>query len=156
MNRNSKTASDCFRRGFALADILPRVPALDKVENLLGALVVALGAARTRQQSGDALFLESLIGDIERLSADSERFGHLADRATLDAVTAEHFVLDLHPVAGVEEVALAGEGLVAHTLRTGMERARRKQGSRLGVVYRSPRHLCQSYYIQKLKGTSSS
>lgn len=67
-------------------DILPGVPTLDEVENFLGALVIAPGAARTRQQSGDALLLERLIGDIECLPADAERFGYPADRASLDAV----------------------------------------------------------------------
>ena len=147
MNRNSKMAADRLRRGFAPVDILPRVPALDEVENFLGTLVVAPGSARTRQQSGNAFLLERLIGHIECLSADAEGFGYLADWALLDAVAAQHFVLDLHPVARIEEVVLAGEGLVAHALRTRMESARCAQGCRLGIVWRSSPHSCQSHYI---------
>ena len=99
MNRNSKATSHRLRHGFASADILTGVPTLDEVENFLGALVIALRAAPTRQQPGNALLLESLIGDIECLSAEAERFGHLADRTPLDAVAAHHFVLDLHAIA---------------------------------------------------------
>jgi hypothetical protein len=155
MNRDSKMASDRLRRSFAPADILPAVPTLDEVENFLGALVVAPRSARARQQSGNAFLLERLIGDIEGLPADAKRFGHLADRAPLDAVAAQHFVLDLHTVARIEEVVLADEGLVAHVLRTRMERARRTQGRHLGIVWRSLRHGCQSYYIQLPREASS-
>jgi hypothetical protein len=140
MNGNSKMAPDRLCRGFLLVHVFPVVPPLDEVEDVLGTLVIAPRPPRTRQQSGNPLLLESLIGDIECLSADTKSFGYVADWSLLDPVTAEHLVLDLHAVAGVEEFVLAGEGIVAHTLRTGMESAGRAQSRRLGIVWSSRRH----------------
>ena len=143
MNDNSKMAADRLRQGFSPLHILSGTPALDEIEDLLGALVIAPGPSGTRQQSGNPLLLEGLIGDIECLSTDTESFGDMADRPALDPVAAKHLVLDLHTIARVEEFVLAGEGFVAHTLRTGMESAGRAQSRRLGIVWSSRRHMCQ-------------
>jgi len=145
MNGNAKMAPDRLRRGFSPAHILAGVPPLDEVEDFLGALVIAPGPSWTRQQSRNPPLLEGLIGDIECLSADTESFGHVADRPPLDAVAAKHFVLHLHAVAGIEEFVLAGKGFVAHALRTGMERAGCAQSRRLRIVWSSMRHVCQYY-----------
>lgn len=123
MNGNSKTAPERLGQGFPAMHVLPGVPALDEVEDLLGALVIAPRPPGSGQQSGNPLLLEGLVGDIECLSADTESLSHMADRPPLDSVATKHFVLYLHTVAGVEEFVLAGEGFVAHDLRTGMERA---------------------------------
>ncbi len=145
MNGNPKMAPDRLRRGFSPLHILSGTPALDEVEDVLGTLVIASGSSWTRQQSRNPLLLEGLIGDIECLSADTESFRHVAHRPPLDAVAAKHFVLHLHAVAGIEEFVLAGEGFVAHALRTEMESAGRAQSRRLRIVWSSRRHMCHFY-----------
>ena len=105
MKGNSKLASYRLDQSFPPVHI-PNPPALGEVEDLLGALVVAPRPAETWQQSGNPLLLEGLIGDIECLAADPESFGHVADRAALDPMAAQHLVFDLHDVAGVEELAV--------------------------------------------------
>jgi hypothetical protein len=145
MNDDAEMAPDCLRQGFPPAHILSGMPALREIEYILGAFVIAPRASRTRQQSGNPLLLEGLIGDIECLPTDTESFCHMADRPPIDAVAAKHLVLDLHAVPGVEEFVLAGEGDVAHTLRTGMEGTGRAQSRRLGIVWTSRRHGCQLY-----------
>ena len=139
MNGSSKLASHRLDQSFPPMHI-PSLPALGEVEDLLGALVVAPRPTGTWQQSGNPLLLEGLIGDIECLAADPESFGHVADRAALDPVAAQHLVFDLHAVARVEELVRAGEGFVAHALRIGMERARRAQRRRLGILWSSSCH----------------
>jgi hypothetical protein len=140
MNGNSKMAPDCFRHSFPPVHILAGAPAFDEVEDVLGALVIASGPSGTRQQSGNPVLLEGLIGDIECLSTDTERLGDMADRPALDPVAAKHLVFDLHAIAGVEEFLLACEGFVAHTLRTRMESAGRVQRRRFGIAWSSRRH----------------
>jgi len=65
MNVDSKMAPDRLRQGFLPLHTLPQAPALDEIEDFVGALVVAPRSARMRQQSGNPLLLEGLIGDIE-------------------------------------------------------------------------------------------
>lgn len=145
MNGDSKMAADRLHQGFPPLHILSGTPALDEIEDVLGALVIASGPSGKGQESGNPLLLEGLIGDIECLSTDTESFGDMADRPALDPVAAKHLVLDLHAIAGVEEFELAGEGFVAHTLRTEMESPGRAQRRRLGIVWSSRRHMCHSY-----------
>jgi hypothetical protein len=100
MNDDAEMAPDCLRQGFPPAHILSGMPALGEIEYILGAFVIAPRASRTRQQSGNPLLLEGLIGDIECLPTDTESFCHMADRSPIDAVAAKHLVLDLHAVPG--------------------------------------------------------
>ena len=123
-------------------------PPLDKVEYLVGAFVIAPRPPWMRQQARNSLLLESPIGHIERLSADAEGGRHVAHRPPLDQVSSEHLVLDLYAVARVEELLRAAKGLVAHALRTRMERTGFAQGRRFGIFWRLARHICQCYYIQ--------
>ena len=139
MNGDSEKASDRLGQSFPPA-LLPGLPALGEVEDFLGALVIAPRPAATWQQSGNPLLLEGLFGHIVSLAADPESFGHVADRAAVDPMAAQHLVLDLHAVARVEELLRAGEGLVAHALRVGMERVRRAQRRRLGILWWSRGH----------------
>ena len=139
MNGDSEMASDRLGQGFPPA-LLPGLPALGEVEDFLGALVIAPRPAGTWQQSGNPLLLEGQFGHIVSLAADPESFGHVADRAAVDPMAAQHLVLDLHAVARVEELLRAGEGLVAHALRVGMERVRRAQRRRLGILWSSRGH----------------
>jgi len=142
MNGNSKLALYRLDQSFPPVHV-SSLPALGELEDLLGALVVAPRPAGTWQQSGNPLLLEGLFGHVVCLAADPESFGHVADRASLDLVAAQHLVFDLHAVARVEELVRAGEGFVAHALRIGMERARRAQRCSLGILWSSSRHQCQ-------------
>jgi hypothetical protein len=143
MNGNSKLTADRLLHGFLPLHILSSTPTLDEIEDLLGAFVIAPRPSGTWQQSRNPCLLEGLIGDIEGLSTDTESLGHIGDRPPLDPMAPQHFVLDLHAVAGVEEFVFACEGFVAHTLWTGMKSTGGPQSRRLWIVWSSSRHECQ-------------
>ena len=115
MNGDSEKASDRLGQSFPPA-LLPGLPALGEVEDFLGALVIAPRPAGTWQQSGNPLLLEGLFGHIVSLAADPESFGHVADRAAVDPMAAQHLVLDLHAVARVEENCCAPVKASSRTL----------------------------------------
>lgn len=150
MNGDAETTGDGLVDGFLCLWALLFAPAFDEIQDGIGALVSAFGAARPRLQTRQALILERALGGVESLATDAECSGHLRDRPTVDTVAPQHLVLDLQPVAAVEELAARAERFVAHGLGMGMEGPRGAQGGDfrvLGLRFRASGHECQYYYI---------
>ncbi len=105
---------------------------LDEVQDLVGALVGALGPARARQQPGEPGGGERRRRNIEGLPAHAEGGGDLGDGARVHPVATEHLVLHLHLITPVEEL-VAREGLVPHGGGARMQRAGGVQRGDLGI-----------------------
>ncbi len=77
----------------------------NELQNLGGQLVAALRATLVRNQAEQTVLLKGCLRLIERRARKPESVGGLADGAFVDVNLAQHLVLDLHPVGGIEEVA---------------------------------------------------
>ena len=116
------------------------MPLSDELHHLGGQFVATLRAAFVRKQAEYAVPLKRRLSLIERWTREAEGLRGLADRTPVDVNLAQHLVLDLQQVVGIEEVAVVkqrmGDGLrtrvedretyfyLAHcTLRTGADQA---------------------------------
>jgi len=88
----------------------------------LGELVGTAGAGPLGDQARQAGAVEERLGLIEDGTGEPERLSHLGDGGPLDANAAKHFVLDLHEVARVEELAATEQG-VGYLLGVGVQDA---------------------------------
>lgn len=131
MDPDSKVLLDRFADCLILGGALP--PALHKVEHLIGTLVGSLGTAAAGNQSWQPLLLESRFSQIERLPAHSKALGYLADVLALQAMPAQHLVLDLHSIARIQEL-LALKGFVSDGLRVRMQSSVLAQGIDLALI----------------------
>jgi len=93
-----------------------------EVDNELGELVGTAGAGPLGDQARQAGAVEERLGLIEDGTGEPECLSHLSDGGPLDASAAKHFVLDLHEVARVEELAAEEQG-VGHLLGVGVQDA---------------------------------
>ena len=109
-----------------------------------GELVAAAGTGPDRQQAGQTRRLPGRLGGVEGRPGEAEGGGGLGDRLAVGQHAAQHLVLDLDQVAGVEEGVAAGEGRVDHRLGAGVEGARGAQGGQF-VIWGSHRHLLRGY-----------
>ena len=108
------------------------MPLLDKIEDLFRAFMGALGPAATWQQTGKPLSCKGLLCYIEGLSAESKRLRNFGHRPPLHAMTAEHFIMHLHPVSGIEK-RIPSEAFVSDRFRVGMKGALVAEGRCLSV-----------------------
>lgn len=74
--------------------------------NLAGQLVAALRTAFERNQAEESFLLKGCLRLIKRRARKSEGVGGLADGSFVDVNLAQHLVLDLHEIVGIEEVAV--------------------------------------------------
>ncbi len=95
---------------------------LDERQDFVGALVRALRAPRSGEQSWQPACCEGRLCGIEGLAADPERRRHLGHRPALDPMPTQHLVLHLHAIPAIEE-RLARERLVLDGVGAWMERA---------------------------------
>ena len=131
VNRDSEPPRHGRRQRFVRLHVFARAPALDVVDNRVGAFVGVLRPGTLGYQPGDPVRLERGRGLVERLAADPETRGDLGHRPSIDPVAAHHLVLDLHAVARVER--MAQKGVVADGLGMRMQGSCLAQGLRLGV-----------------------
>ncbi len=103
-----------------------------KVGNELGELVGTAGAGSLGDQAWQAGAVEERLGLIEDGTGEPERLRHLSDSDPLDTNAANHFVLDLHEVARVEEFAPEEQG-GGHLLGVGVQDALLTKRLALGV-----------------------
>ena len=132
VDRNAEPPRHGRRQRFVRLHVFARAPALDVVDNRLGAFVGVLRPGTLGHQPGDPVRLERGRGLVERLAADPEARGNLGHRPSIDLVAAHHLVLDLDAVARVEE-RMAHKGVVADGLGVRMQGPCLAQGLRLGV-----------------------
>lgn len=111
---------------------IPGALLLDEVEDLVRALVRALGPARAGEQPRQPGRGEGRRRGIEGLPAHPKGGRHLGDRPLVDAMATEHLVLHLHAIASIEEL-VAPEGLVLDGFRARMERAGGAERGDLGI-----------------------
>jgi hypothetical protein len=78
----------------------------DKLHHLGGEFVPTSWAAFVQKQAEYAVPLKRGPSLIERRAEEAEGVGGLADRTLVDVNLAQHLVLDLHQVVGVEEAAV--------------------------------------------------
>src|SRR6266571_4334431 len=100
----------------------------ESVDGLLGELVRTLRSWTLRDQTRQPLRLEDRLGLIKGRSREAEIGGCLADRLAILPHPAQHLVLDLDQVAGVEEVIAGSEGGVANRLRSRIQSMLAAQG----------------------------
>jgi len=136
MNGDPEAALDSLHGARRGRRLVLHAPALDKVQDLVGALVGALGPARSRQEAGNPLGRERRVRRIEGLAACPEGGGHVGDGPAVDALAAQHFVPHLHAIPSIEEL-MTREGLVLHALRARMQGAGRAERRGFGVFLRS-------------------
>ncbi len=79
-------------------------------------------SALLRKQAREASLLERSLRLIKRWPRESEGFRRLIDRRFVDLDQAEHFVLDLQQIVGIEKL-VAPEGFVLDVLWPRIERA---------------------------------
>ena len=133
MDLDSKTLLDRLADRLPLRVALP--PALHKIEHLIGTLVSSFGTAAAGNQSWQPLLLEGRFSQIECLPAHSEALGHLGYGSTLQAVAAQHLVLDLHSIARIQEL-LALKDFVSDSFRVRMQSSVSAQGFDLDLIER--------------------
>lgn len=92
-------SSERARTRWALAAALR----VDKCHHLAGELVGALRAALLRQQPGQSVLRERSFGLIEGGAREAEQGGGLGLVRAFDSDLAQHLVLHLHDIAGIEE-----------------------------------------------------
>ena len=115
MNRDAEPPRHGRCQRLVRSHVFAGAPALDVVDNRVGAFVGPLRSGTLGHQPGDPVRLERGRGLVERLAADPEARGDLGHRPSIDLVAANHLVLDLHAVARVEE-RMAHKGVVADGL----------------------------------------
>lgn len=84
--------------------------------------VAALRAAFVRKQAEESVLLKGCLRLIERWTGKPEGVRGLADGVFVDMNLAQHLVLDLHQVVGIEEVAVL-EQRISDSLRMRVESA---------------------------------
>jgi hypothetical protein len=104
----------CSHRGVVGLDLA------HKGQNFRCELVALFGAALLWDQTGQPAYLEGGLSLVEGGTGEAERGSGVADGAPLPADTAQHLVLDLNQIAGVEEFPLS-EQFVADLLRLRVE-----------------------------------
>lgn len=82
----------------------------NELHNLGGQLVAALRAALVRKQAEQPVLLKGCLRLIERRTGKPEGVGGLADGVFVDVNLAQHLVLDLDQIGGIEEVAAVEQG----------------------------------------------
>src|SRR5439155_2745815 len=95
--------------------------------------------------------MEGRIRGIKGLPTHTEGRGDLGDRLSVDSVTPQHLVSNLHAVLRIKELVLL-KGLVAHGLRMGMERmmlAKRAGFAVFSLRWFRARHIRQLNYIHR-------
>ena len=80
-----------------------------------------------RQQARQALASKHGLSDVEDRSREAERSGRFDDRACCDLHAAQHLVLDLEQVVGIEE-GVAAEQRIDDRIWMRMDCARHSQG----------------------------
>ena len=133
MDRDVEAVPDGRRHAGPRGRLVLRAPALHEGQDVLGALVGALGPARPRQEPGDPAGGEGRVRQVEGLAARPEGRGHGRDGPTVDAMAAQHLVLHLDVIPRIEELMLR-ERLVPHALRAGMQGAGRTEGRGFGIL----------------------
>jgi len=98
-------------------------------------LVRPLGAARLGQQARQALAPERRFGLVERRARHTEERGGLGFGGVLDPHMAQHLVLGLDQIAGIEEIARA-EQWGAYALGMAIENALAVEPFALGIGFR--------------------
>ena len=68
------------------------------------------------KQSGGAFPLESILEDVECLTADTETSTDIHDTLFVGFVAADHFVANLKSVVRIKEIGVATEQLIVHPL----------------------------------------
>jgi hypothetical protein len=81
------------------------------LEDFVGQFVRLFRPALVRQQARQALASKRGLSDVEDRSREAERSGRVDDRACPDLHTAQHLVFDLEQVVGIEEGAVAKQGI---------------------------------------------
>lgn len=76
----------------------------DELHDLGGQLVATLWPALVRKQTGKSVLAKSCLRLVEGWPGQSEGFGGLADGVLVDVNLAQHLVLDLGEIVGIEEV----------------------------------------------------
>ena len=148
MNRDAEAPRHGRRQRLVRSHVFARAPALDVVDNRVGALVGPLRSGTLGRQPGDPVRLERGRGPVERLAADPEARGDLGHWPPIDLMAAHHLVTDLHAVARVEE-RMAHKGVVADGLGVWMQGSCLAQGLRLGVgrqLGRTSHRVCHMDY----------
>ena len=83
----------------------------NELHHLGSQFVAALRAALVRKQAEESVLLKRCLRLIERRTGKSAGVRRLADRALVDVNLAQHLVLDLHQVVGIEEAAVLEQGI---------------------------------------------
>src|SRR5215472_7420608 len=91
-----------------------------ELENRGGKLVSAPGTPLVGQQSGQAALRETHLRLVKRRPGEAKLARGLRNRPLLHADLAQHLVLDLQQIVGIEEVA-GLEERVSYILRTRIE-----------------------------------
>lgn len=73
--------------------------------------VAALRAALVRKQAEKSVLVKRCLRLVERRTGKSAGVRRLADRVLVDVNLAQHLVLDLHQVVGIEETAVVEQGI---------------------------------------------
>src|SRR5262249_48030455 len=111
MDRQAIVAPDPFgqRRG-RLRRVVVSAPD-EEGDHLVGELVGPPRAGASGYLPQQAMASEGGSGLVERRPGEPELASRLDDREAIDPDAPQHLVLDLHQVAGIEEVAVAERGV---------------------------------------------
>ena len=93
-----------------------------KFQHGLGDFVGAVRPAFPRHEAGDPLRVKDGLGLIERRPRTAKRLGRPRHGLAVHVHPAQHFVLHLHEVPGIEEF-VGREQRIAYVLRAGMQGA---------------------------------
>src|SRR6516225_6985640 len=83
----------------------------DKLHHLAGQLVPSLRPPLVGKQAEDSVLLERRLRLVERWARESERARRFADGFSIHVNLAQHLVLDLQQVVGIEEIAVLEQGM---------------------------------------------
>ena len=103
VDRHAQRRADSSGEGAGSRWALAAHLRVDKCHHLGGELVGALRAALLGQQPGQSLLCERGFGLIEGGAREAEHGGGLGLACALDSYLAQHLVLHLHEIAGIEE-----------------------------------------------------
>jgi hypothetical protein len=108
-------------------------PVLEQeIDNEVGEFVGVAGSGSLRDQARQAGAKVERLGLVEDGTGKPERLSYCGDGGPLDANAPQHFVLDLHQVARVEELTAEEQG-VGHLLGVGIQDALQTERFAFGV-----------------------
>ena len=139
MNRHSKSLQDSVCQGGRTQRRILLLLLAKESDNFRGEFVRLVRATFARSQSRQAIPTKCGLDQVKRRARKAERLRHTRYRMAIVSDAPQHLVLDLQPVAGVEE-CVGSEHLLADILGARVETTQLAQGLLFGIVAVRFRH----------------